>query len=78
MLCKEFNIHLNVINIDEETKSKNKRNTARASDKNGRKSYMWIKEVTPERTHKFIVFQKHYFIEGKRLLVHIIVKIGKK
>lgn len=65
MLCEEFNIHLSLIYIDEETKGKNKRNTARASDKNGRKSYMGIKEAIPERTHKFIVFQKHYFIEEK-------------
>ncbi len=64
-LCEEFNIHLNLIYIDDEANSKNKKSPARFYHDNERKCYMGVKQADPTRTHKFNVYRKHYFIEER-------------
>ncbi|WP_289705363.1 hypothetical protein, partial [Bacteroides acidifaciens] len=43
-------------------------------DKGKRKTYMGIQKAEPERTHKFNVYQKHYFIEEKTPFTYYYIK----
>ncbi len=63
-LCTEFNIHLDLIFIDEDAPDGSKKKSKVRSQKNKeRKNYMGVKTAEPNRTHKMNVFEKHYFIE---------------
>ena len=63
-LCLEFNIHVDLIYIDDNAPAGSKKKTkVRSQTNNHRKNYMGIEKAEPNRTHRINVFQKHYFIE---------------
>ena len=59
-LCEEYNIHLNLSYIDEESAGKNKKQSIKTTIEGKRRSFLGVIEG---QTHKFNIFQKHYFIE---------------
>ena len=71
-LCEEFNIHLNLTYIDDNSVAQ--KQSVRSMDKGKRKTYMGIQKAEPERTHKFNVYQKHYFIEEKTPFTYYYIK----
>ena len=58
-LCQEFKIHISVSYINEDANSKNKKKSL------GKNSYIGVEKAEPNRTHKFNIYEKHYFIEEK-------------
>ena len=73
-LCEEFKIHLSLTYIDDETESKNKKHSIRPMINGSRKNYLGVEKTTTNRTHKFNIYEKHYFIEEKTPFTYYYIK----
>ena len=64
-LCEEFKIHIKLVYIDDNSSGINKKQVQQIQKNRKRKSYIGIQNAEPNRTHKFVIFDQHYFIEEK-------------
>ena len=64
-LCEEFQIHIDLVFVDEEAPSQHLKEKVCSISNKEKKRFMGVKKAAPNRTHKFNIYEKHYFIEEK-------------